>query len=446
MPKQSQSVQTTGPLGHHITVAAAGPSSKGVGARPKLRYTNPATDSGKVSQQCTDSGTDSGNAQIVTSLSNVLLPVPVPPRSKVNKRHTVAGMDIDMDLLDTSGSSSRGLNLPALGEPEARKMQDRAFRSPLDLEIGTAWPSVKSSQSRPRWSADDMASSARFDDISFGELLPKTNGHAFSASTAGELPGLTRNDSLEHLHDDRPLSHIEDDLDIGDHRDITPEPEVVGQDSSDFSTLSPSASEQVDSVHRPPPEGIASNLENRYRPVRSSNQPRPINIERNLCDNQGTTKRSYDNTVQNVNLNTNSTNKYKSDSPAHNQYTYLNNDPLAGHKIIASRNIFQGESEDVLPKPPAVGGAGGTVVEVSDSALGVRNCPVCNEGFDGAMPMGMFQQHVLDCVGPPSPPQEERLCPMCNTVFPETLTQSEFEEHVNEHFLDEPLHFEIIRP
>jgi hypothetical protein len=189
-----------------------------------------------------------------------------------------------------------------------------------------------------------------------------------------------------------------------------------------------------------------SELENRYRPNSASQQPRPLNIERN--EDVTNSRRSYDNTTQNINLNV----QTDKDRPARPDNLILNNDPLVGHKVIPNRNIYREEAAYLKD--------GHQVAVTPGDAM--RTCPICNVDFPTSTSMEEFQQHVLDCCDSTESerqPQsalsegatltvEARVCPICNSEFPYLIDQKDFEDHVNGHFEEEERRnrYEIIEP
>ena len=231
---------------------------------------------------------------------------------------------------------------------------------------------------------------------------------------------LTRDDSLEHLNDEAQFSSPQDLSDNSPANEVV----VTARDSSQSGSTANRntlGQNETDSNH----------LENQLRPQGTNHQPRPLNIERNECT--GITTRSYDNNSQNINLNVGLKSK---DSPPQSkpELPVLNNDPLLGHKPIASCNIYQEEKD--------IEGATGQRVG--------RPCPVCNHFFPVTMAMEDFQRHVLECNNPPENhgggfDADDRVCPVCDSTFPVSIPMENFERHVNAHFDDnDVLSFEVL--
>ena len=127
-----------------------------------------------------------------------------------------------------------------------------------------------------------------------------------------------RNDSLEHLRDDVPHEQNIDSIVVGIHShdefSATSDLYQTGQDNSFNLSDTEMTMTIKDNTQRVTPDG---SVENRYRNTGSiGQQPRPIDIERNDCDNINSSSRNYDNTSANVNLNYQSSGKLKTDSAA----------------------------------------------------------------------------------------------------------------------------------
>jgi hypothetical protein len=395
----------------------------------RLDQSNLETDAGQA-LQCTDENSDK-NSELVTAVESNTKHT-ILPRTN-NKRHTVSSIDLGMEGL-LSGSDNSCTASPSRTLPLVSRSVERGtnlINDAMNYEVeefrnrGRPQGSPRRLNGKLRWSADDVVEEGRhdYDDLTFGSNTAADH----KSDTVQWQIGDSRRDLGAAVSS---LPNDSEDLDL--YSNATGGSAAAGRQSGSPRT----AETRIISG----PE-----IENRYRPLQTGSQPRPLNIERNDCDSSGSQHRSHDNTTQNVNLNTGLSRKYPEELSSTPRPTYLNNDPLVGHKIIANRNIYQGELQDdgglvplAVPQRP--------VVEVADGGQETRSCPVCNEGFPETVPMGQFQQHVLDCVGPPSPPQEERACPVCNTVYPESFPQAEFEAHVNGHFPEDPLRFEILDP
>ena len=190
--------------------------------------------------------------------------------------------------------------------------------------------------------------------------------------------------------------------------------------------------------NRPEPIGSSNAVENRHRPHARASQPRPLNIDRNVDDDNHPAGQQL-NESTNVNL-------YPGEAKDKNQTAELrkpelmNNDPLVtSNKVIPRRNIY---TEDTRRE----GRLEGTDLVGGDYSA----CPVCSQEY----PVSDLQQHVSDCLpdedsqhsnSPPRAQETERVCPMCSETFDNVLSQADFEAHVNRHFGDETLdNFEVL--
>ncbi len=188
-------------------------------------------------------------------------------------------------------------------------------------------------------------------------------------------------------------------------------------------------------------------------------QARPLNMERNRDEPVGSSP-GYGraaNLTCNPNLNIGETLNKTPHSGTPNHLPVLNNDPLAGHKIIPERNLYTEERSQPT---------GMENMEQSDyhagAAAPTRTCPVCNDDYPN-MTQLEFEGHVFRCVESPTENEEltmttntrdsgnkEKVCPVCNNIFPPSYKQEDFELHVDSHFKHETSsiinQFELIDP
>ena len=130
-----------------------------------------------------------------------------------------------------------------------------------------------------------------------------------------------RHDSLEHLRGDVTYDQNLDSViaDVHDRDEFSGASDLyqTGQDDSLYDRdLSDTEMTMTikDNTQRVTPDG---SVENRYRNTGSvCQQPRPIDIERNDCDNANLGSHNYNNTSANVNLNYQISGKLKTDSAA----------------------------------------------------------------------------------------------------------------------------------
>ena len=414
------------------------PPTCGIGARPKVR-TNPTLSGGSSSL-----GAMGGRSQVVQPVACT--------EDLVSSKEVKQSASLPRSSLEPSpgrpGHKDGVLRSPERASHRAMARQrgggQERFSAPAVMVEPKDVAAVKAAGRGPQQDSSplDVEVESHYDDLQFGGGVSVTweRGNGEETTAPEDLEPLlssprrlVRNASLEHLHDDSPPYDSVGDLNSETSGSTLcgtdPEPELEPRDSG----YQPMAGSQTD-------------LENRFRTTGSPLRQRSLNIERNNYRPTGSNPRSYDNTTQNVNLNTSGGEKFTA-TEATGEQPYLNNNPLVGHKTIPQRNLYPGTGANrgPTPEPTAPPRRSGRVpVEQAsgeEAAPELRNCPVCNEDFPSHMAMDEFQQHVLECTG-----RTERICPMCDAGFPDEVLQSEFERHVNEHFEDDTtLQFEVLQ-
>ena len=185
-----------------------------------------------------------------------------------------------------------------------------------------------------------------------------------------------------------------------------------------------------------------NNTENRGQ-TPDSTAVRPLNIERNINYAERNPQRSYDNTRQNVNLNSGD-HKYEREATGLNPPA-----TWTGGKPVPPQNVFNDRpTENTAVKAPPQ--------PQLTTAGDQPRCPICSITFSSDLPEAARTRHVYECLQKnddnadltmtPATPDNDRTCPMCQMVFDDEITDREVQRHVDDHFQDHSIEppFEMI--